>query len=137
MLHHAYNLFCDICNATNEHSKIRNHYHSLMFPTLFLFLGLKKRLTNFICFIINHDFYIIIFECITRSSSLSLEVIDLIAIISWKFDASDFLGSFRTSLRYGLLLLRYSSFNSVLFLSPLFSYSIRLLLRILPAFAGL
>ena len=60
------------------------------------------------------------FEFITHSSSVCLEEIKLIAIANWIFHVSDFLRSFIVSLKYGLTLLRYSSIDSVLFLSPLF-----------------
>ena len=49
---------------------------------------------------------------------------------------SDFLRSFMISFRYGLILLRYSSSNSALFLSLLLLYSIYLLLQKLPATKG-
>ena len=45
-----------------------------------------------------------LFECITHSSSLSLEVIKLTAIVNWIFYVSDSLKSFKISLRYGLIL---------------------------------
>ena len=45
-------------------------------------------------------------ECITRSSSLLLEDIKLIAIVKWIFHVSDILRSF-ISFKYGLILLRY------------------------------
>ena len=56
-----------------------------------------------------------VFECITSSSSVSLEDIKLIAIVNWIFHASDFLRSVMISFKYGLTLLRYSSIYSVLF----------------------
>ena len=63
-------------------------------------------------------------ECITCSLSLSLEEIKLIAIVNWFFRVSEFLRSFMISFKYRLILLRYSSSDSFLFISPLFSYSI-------------
>ena len=78
----------------------------------------KKFFNNFICFIIDHDFYVIFFECITPSSSLSLEEIKLIAFFIWIFHVSDFFRLFIMSFKYGLIVLRYSSTDSV-FLSPL------------------
>ena len=57
--------------------------------------------------------------------------IPLIAIVNLIFHVSDFLRSFIISMcglmygrKYGLFLLRYSSIDSVLFPSPLLSYSI-------------
>ena len=65
-----------------------------------------------------------LFECITHSSSLSLEEIKLIAIFNWIFHVSDFLRLFMMSFKYGLILLRYSLTDRVLFLSTLLSNSI-------------
>ena len=65
-----------------------------------------------------------LFECITRFSLLTLEGIKLIAIVNSIFHVSDFLRLFMMSFKCGLILLRYSSIDSVLFLSPLPSYSI-------------
>ena len=64
-------------------------------------------------------------ECITCSSSLSpSEEKKLIAIVNRIFHASDCLRSFIVSLKYGLILSRYSLNDSILFLSPLLLYSI-------------
>ena len=63
------------------------------------------------------------FECITHSPSLSLEEIKLIAIVNWIFRVPDFVRLLMMSFKYGLILLRYSSTDSHLFLSPLLSYS--------------
>ena len=63
-------------------------------------------------------------EYIACSPSLSLEETKLIAIVNWIFHVSDLLRSFIMSFKYGLILLRYSLTDSVLFLSPLLSYSI-------------
>ena len=68
-------------------------------------------------------FMLSFFECITRSSSLSLEDIKLIAIVNWFFHVSYFLRSFMIFFRYGLNLLTCSTTNSVFFLSPLLSCS--------------
>ena len=62
-----------------------------------------------------------LFECITRSSSLPLKEIKLIAIVNWGFHVSDF---FMMFFKYGLIILRYSSIDCVLFLPSLLSYSI-------------
>ena len=62
-------------------------------------------------------------QCITCSSLLSVEEIKLFAIVNWIFHVSDFLELFMISFKYGLILSKYSSTGSVLFLSPLLSYS--------------
>ena len=58
---------------------------------------------------------ILLFESITRSSSLSLEDMKLIAIANRIFHVSAFLRSFMISFKYDLILLRYSSIDSVFF----------------------
>ena len=58
------------------------------------------------------------FECITCSSSLSLEEIKLIAIFNYIFHVSDLLRLFMMSFKYGLIALRNSLSDRVLFLSP-------------------
>ena len=67
-----------------------------------------------------------LFERITPSSSLSMEEIKLFAIVNWIFHLPDFLRLFMMSFEYGLILLRYSSTDGILFLSPLLSYSTQL-----------
>ena len=67
---------------------------------------------------------LLLFECIKRYSSLSLEEIKLFAIVNSICHVSDFLRLFMMSFKYGLILLRYSSTGSILFLSPLLSYSV-------------
>ena len=54
-----------------------------------------------------------LFECITCSSSLSLEEIKLIAIVNCISNVSDFLRLFMMSFKYGVILLRYSSTDKV------------------------
>ena len=56
-------------------------------------------------------------ECITHSSLLSMEEIKLFAIVYWIFHLSEFLRLFIIPFKYGLILFRYSSTDSVLFLS--------------------
>ena len=55
-----------------------------------IFKWIKKFFHNFIYFIINHDFHVIIFEYITRSSSLFMEEIKLFAIVNWIIYVSGF-----------------------------------------------
>ena len=64
-----------------------------------------------------------LFDCITRSSSLSLEEMKLIATVYWIFQELDFLRLLISS-KYGLISLRYSLIDGVLFLSALLSYPI-------------
>ena len=64
-----------------------------------------------------------LFECISYSTSLSsLEEIILLVIVNWIFYVPKILRSFMISFKYGLILLRYSSTDSVS-LSPLLLYS--------------
>ena len=55
---------------------------------------------------------------------ISLDDINLIDNVNQIFHVSDYLRLFMISFIYGLICSRYSSVNSVLFLSPLLSYSI-------------
>ena len=64
-----------------------------------------------------------VLEYVTRSSSVYLEEIKLIAIINWIFHVADLLRSFMISFKYGLTLLRDYSIDRVFFLSSLLSYS--------------
>ena len=64
-----------------------------------------------------------LFECITRSSSLSMEEKKLFDIVNSIFHVLDFLRLFMMSFKYVLILLKYSSTDIALFLSPLLSYS--------------
>ena len=79
-----------------------------------------------------------LFDCIRHSSSISpLEEIKLIVIVNWIFHVWNVLRSFMIYFKYGLTLLRHSSTDSVLFPSPLFSYSKWLMLQKLPTLIGL
>ena len=79
-----------------------------------------------------------LFDCIRHSSSISLlEEIKLIVIVNWIFHVWNVLRSFMIYFKYSLTLLRYSSTDSVLFLSPLLSYSKWLMLQKLPTLIGL
>ena len=114
---------------------INEHNQRLIFidsSNLFWYMFLSDSKSSFITSS-NWSFILIsmlsLFECLSCSSSLSsLEKIKLIVIANWIFHVSDFLRSFMISFKYGLILLRYSSPDSV-FLSPLLLYSIKLLLR--------
>ena len=79
------------------------------------------------------------FECIIHSSSLSMEEIKLFDIFNWILHVSDFLRLFMISFKYGLVLIRYSSTDNILFLSLLLSYSIllQMLLQKLLTITGL
>ena len=69
-------------------------------------------------------FMLLLIECITCSSSLSSsEEKKLIVFVNSTFHVPDFLRLFMIPFRYGLMLLRYSSTDSILFLSPLLLYS--------------
>ena len=79
----------------------------------------ESTIYNIICFITNHDFCLIIFWIHYALFSLSLsslvEYIKLIVTNNWIFHVSDCLRSFTMSLKYGLILSRYSSTDSVLY----------------------
>ena len=62
------------------------------------------------------------FECITHSSSVSLDEIKLIAIANLIFDVSDLFRLVMISLKYGLIPSRYYFIDRVLFISPSLLY---------------
>ena len=137
MVHYDSNLFYDIYNTTIEHNRRQTHY-LLLVPNYFdiYFEWIKKFFYNFICFIINDDFYVITF-----GMHYMLFIIiygkKLFAIVNWIFRVTGFLRLFMMSFKCGLTLSRYSSTDSDLFLSPLLSYSIQLLLQKLFSLTGL
>ena len=92
-----------------------------LYSKLFLYLFSSKSKSSFITSSSSsyHDFYVSLFECITCSSSLSMEVIMLFVIVN-----IDFLKLFIMSYIYGLNLVRYCSTDSVLILSMLLLFSI-------------
>ena len=63
-----------------------------------------------------------LFECISCSSSLFLEEMNLIAIINLIFYLSDFWRSFMMSFKYDLILSRYPLIEKFLLLKPLILY---------------
>ena len=84
--------------------------YSILFSYLFLSESKSSSALSFIMISM-----LSIFECITRSSSLSMKKLKLIAIVNWIFHVSDFLRVFMMLLKYCLILLRYSSTDSVSF----------------------
>ena len=64
---------------------------------------------NFMCFTLTIISMLSLFECITCSSSLSIDEIKLFAIANRIFHVSHFSRLFIASFKYGLILLRYSS----------------------------
>ena len=46
---------------------------------------------------------LLLFECITRSSKISLEYINWVSDVKWNFYVSDFLRIFIISFKYGLI----------------------------------
>ena len=108
----------------------------------YLFWGdLKKFFYNFICFIVNHDFYFITFwmHCmlfLTIFIITFIEKIKLIVIVNWIVYVSVFLRFVMISFKYCLILLRYFLTDSA-FLSPLLLHSIYLLLQKLFTLTGL
>ena len=124
MIHYDSHLFFHIYNTINEHSQNKTTLHRFQIILICVFESFRKLFYHFICSITDHDFYVTTFECITHSSSLSVEEIKVIAITNWIFYVSDFLRLFIVPFKYGLISLRYSSTDGPLFLSLLLSYSI-------------
>ena len=95
-------------------------YHWCFQPSLIsIKKWFKKLFNNFIWVIINHEFYVIIIRSISYFSIMSLEERKLIAIVNWIFHITDLLRLFIMSFKHGLIFLRYSLVERVLFLSPL------------------
>ena len=80
---------------------------------------LEKFFYNLICVIINHDFYAITFWMHYTLFIITFRWHKANCFVNWIFDVSDFLKSFMISCKYGLILLRYCSIDSALFLSKL------------------
>ena len=61
MIHYDSDLFYDICNGNNSTIKDKTTTFHQFFQACLISrkTWLKKSLNNFICFIINHDFYVI------------------------------------------------------------------------------
>ena len=97
--------------------KITTSHWCFQFSLISIKKWLRNFFNNFICFI---NFKLSLFVYITRSSSWSSKDIKLIAIVNWIFHVSDVLRSFMISFKYGLILLRYSSIDSVLLLLTFF-----------------
>ena len=118
MVHLNSDLFYDIYNKINEHNQT-NLLSFIDSFNLFWYLFLSDSKSSSTTSSAS-SFIIIsmspVFECISYSSSLSsLEETKLIASINWIFYVSDFLRSFMISYKYGLILLRYSSTDSVFY----------------------
>ena len=114
MIHHNSNLSYDIHKTINKHSKRQTHYLSSIvnyFDIYFWVIQKVFEFKKFMCFIINHDFYVI-----TIGMHYTLFIIiygrNTVILI---FHVSNVLRSFMISLKYSLILLRYSSTNSVFY----------------------
>ena len=87
---------------------------------------LKTFFHEFIFFIINHQFYVIV-PWMQYTFFITLEEIQLITLVKWICHVWYFpLGAFMKSFKYGLILLRYSSIDSVSFLLSLIWCRIKL-----------
>ena len=84
----------------------------------------KSLLTTSFALSYDTNFILLLFECITHSSSSSLEEIKVIAIVNWMFYVYDFGRLIIMFLKYSLILSNYSFTDRFLFLSPLLSYLI-------------
>ena len=69
-----------------------------------------------------------LFECIIRSSPVSLEEVKLIAIVNWIFYIPDYLRLFIMYFKYDLISSRYSLIDRISFLSSLPLHYIKLFL---------
>ena len=110
-------LFYDIFNATIEHNGRQTHSLVLIlnyFDIYFKWIKSFSIISPALAFIMIS--MLSLFECITRSSSLSMEEINLFAIANRISHMSDFLRSFMMSFKYGLFLSRYSLIDNIILL---------------------
>ena len=80
-----------------------------------IFRWIKKFFNNFICFITNHDFYVIPFCMHYMLFIIIIFRRKKKKLLYWIFHVPDFLRLFMVPFKYGVILLRYSSTNSILF----------------------
>ena len=128
MIHHNLDLFYGICNTITENNRRQTHF-LLLIANYFdiCFKWINKFFYNIICFNASHDFYVIIFWMHYTLFSVSLsplvEDIKLSVTNNWIFHVWNCLRSFTLSLKYGLILSRYSSTDSVLYFYHSYFYS--------------
>ena len=107
MIHYKCDLFYGYHDTINEPNSLP-FIDSKLFWYLFLSESKRFFITSYASSLIMIPVFLL-FECITRLSSIFMEEIKLFVIVNWIFHVSDFL--------------RWC-FDSVLFLSPSFSYPI-------------
>ena len=112
-------------------------FYQLQIILISIFKWIKKLFYNFFTSSFIMFSILSLSKCITCFSSLSMEEIKLFDIANWIFHVSDFLRLFMIPFKYGLILKRYFSTDTVLFLSPLPSYTIEMLLQNVLALTGL
>ena len=108
-IHHNSNIFYNIYHTINEHNRRQTHYLSSVFPNHLFRSDLKSFLIILSALSLIVTSLLSLFECITCSSTSSLEEIKLIAIANWIFYVSDFSRFFMISFKYDLMLLKYFS----------------------------
>ena len=124
VIHHDSDLFYDIYSTINEYDQRQSHcLWSFLIIFITIFKWTKKFFHNFICFIINHNFYGFTFWIHYMIFIIICGRTKLFGIVNWILHVSDFLGLFIMSFKYGLIFLQYFQTDSVLFLSSLLSYS--------------
>ena len=104
MIHHDSDLFYDIYNTITEHNQRQTDY-PLLIPNYFDMYFSSESKSSFItssALSFTMISMLSFFECITRSSSSSMEEIKLFAIVNWFFHVSDLLRLF-ISFRYDLI----------------------------------
>ena len=103
-IHLFQNLFFNTYTTINENNKITTSHWLFQSKLIYVQKWFKKFFNNFICFAINHDFYVISFWM-----PYTLFINILIAIVTWIFHVSDFLTLFIIPFKYllSLILCRY------------------------------
>ena len=116
MIHHNSHLCYDIYDKLNKPNPKTGSLPFIVSKLLwYLFLSVSKNI--FICFIINHEFYVITFWMHYTLFIIIYGRNKVFCLTVAIFHVSDFLRLFMMAFRYSLILLRCSSKDSIWFLS--------------------
>ena len=116
MIYQNFHLFHDIFNTVNEHNQ-RLIQYLLLIPSYFdiYFPVNQKVFYNFICFIINHDFYVITFWMHYALFIITYGRNKMIYYYQLNFQLADFLRLFMMSFKsdFVKILLKWQCFISI------------------------
>ena len=126
MIYLCLNFFYEACNTIKLTLSRTNSLPLIdsSNPSWCLWLRFKKFFNNFICFMNHHSLYVVTLCTHSTSFFRFFWRKELIAIVNKIFHLPWVFLSIIISLKYGLIILRYSLVASTLLLSPILSYSI-------------